>query len=112
MSLCRWSSQNWMCDLYVYHHYLGFVSVNVAANRIVGDIPQEPLLSDPDWVVKHRAVMAFLKDAKRESIGLKYAGETHDFPDPKEAANFLKELRELGYKFPDDVIEDLNNDAT
>ena len=43
MSYCRWSSDNWKCDLYCYEDVSGGITTHVAGNRIVGDIPEAPL---------------------------------------------------------------------
>ena len=101
------------CDLYIYDHVDGYVSVNVAANT--RDIPDEelpPKVSiDEDgvdaWVERHVAVSKIVGKYETRPIAKKYAGESFAFDTPEEAVRFLGELRELGYRFPDYVIEDL-----
>lgn len=119
MSYCRWSTvlpDNYESDLYIYDHYAGYICVNIAASRVEG-IEKAPRLarlhSTADtaaflesyqarsrWRREHEDVL------KRVPIDLPYAGESHDFTDPAECVAFLKELRELGYRMPDDVLNE------
>ena len=41
MSYCRWSSDDFRCDLYIYESAAGFV-IHVAANRVEWDPPTSP----------------------------------------------------------------------
>ena len=45
MSYCRYSSDNWMCDVYVYEAADG-VCVHVAGSRYVTPIPKLPSWND------------------------------------------------------------------
>lgn len=111
MSYCRWSSDNWKCDLYCYEDVSGGITTHVAGNRIVGDIPKVPFILNVDnktWLKAHRKQMRFLGKAKRESIGLPYDGETFNDPDYESFLKRLFHLREAGYNFPDCVIEEVS----
>lgn len=113
MSYCRWSSDNWRCDLYCYAHCDGGYTTHVAGNRVVGDIPPEPELRSPlpdDFMQKHNAVMDFLKDAERAPIGLPHDGETFSDPDLRSFLERLVTLRAAGYNFPDYVLDDVREE--
>jgi hypothetical protein len=112
VSLCRFSSDDFGCDLYIYHDGDRYV-MHVAGNRVVGDIPKlAPFLESDSatWIESHNRQMAFLDDAKRERIGLPYAGECLSIEDPSEMEAKVLELRALGYRFPDYVLDELRED--
>lgn len=116
MSLCRWSSMNWSCDLYIYEGVDGNFHTHVAGNRIVGKIPEvDNSIFHPDvyteelgkiWAMQRDAQEEFLDNCKREDITLPFAGEY--FIDSRESLiERLQLLKELGYNFPDITLEDL-----
>lgn len=110
MSFCRWSSDNWRCDLYCYEDVAGSFTTHVAGNRVVGEIPKEPSMTlplSPTFMAEHRAVMDFLDTAERAPIGLPYDGETFRDPDLSSFLDRLLELRAAGYHFPDYVLDDV-----
>lgn len=116
MSYCRFSSDNWKSDVYVYEHHSGVWVIHVAGNRPVGEIPRVPRLSEyseetaDEWVKAHTEAMEFLRTAERVNINLPHAGATFDELTPGAAAERLKELRALGYHIPEGVIEELEEE--
>lgn len=115
MALCRWSSMNWSCDLYIYEGE-GTYYTHVASNRIIGPVPKvDNTIFLPDvyteelgelWAEQHKAQMSFLESCKRKRIGLKYDGER--FVDDKETLlSRLQILKDEGYNFPEITEEDL-----
>lgn len=42
MSYCRWSTDDFLCDLYIYEHYEGFWAIHVASIRRVYHKPLPP----------------------------------------------------------------------
>jgi len=113
MSYCRWSSDNWKCDLYCYEDANGCITTHVACNRIVGDVPEEPSILDvsaDEFMKAHKKQVEFLDTAKREKIGLPYDGKTFSDPDYESFLKRLLHLREVGYNFPDWVIEEVEED--
>jgi hypothetical protein len=122
MSYCRWSSNNWDCDLYCYEHVDGGFTTHVAGNRVVGDVPKDmdfpPAGTSKDevakWaeeaVVSHRAQMAFLETAERKDIGLPHDGETFSDPDLESFLARVTSLRDMGYHVPDFVIESIKDE--
>lgn len=116
MSLCRWSSMNWSCDLYIYQGVDGNFHTHVAGRRILGEVPKvDNSIFHPDvyteelgkiWSIQHQAQMDFLECCKREKINLAFAGEY--FVDSGESLiERLQVLREIGYNFPEITLEDL-----
>lgn len=116
MALCRRSSMNWSCDLYIYEGCDGYWHTHVAGNRIVGDVPHldSPILLNNaftkevinTWNEQYINQMKFLGSCERKPIGLKYDGQS--FVDDKETLlTRLKILKDEGYNFPDITEEDL-----
>lgn len=108
MSLCRWSTDDFSCDLYIYYDYTGGITTHVAGNRPVGEIPKTPdfMTSDPEvWLKAHKKQMEFLEHCEQEPIDLPYAGETFNDPDEESLVERLKELKEIGYRFPLELLE-------
>jgi hypothetical protein len=130
MSYCRWSSDNWHCDLYCYEDTDGGITTHVADNRIVGDIPKanlyETLLDSEkvvdqvmdrlterkikDYMEAQQRQSKFLRTCKHKKIGLPHDGETFNDPDYESFLERLLHLREVGYKFPDYVIKTVKED--
>jgi hypothetical protein len=114
MSYCRWSSDDWQCDVYVYEG-CGFVT-HVARSRVLGAIPPTPpMRNDPAWprefLLAHRAQMAFLATCERAFITLPHAGESFHDDTPGACADRLEMLRALGYNVPQYAIDELRADA-
>lgn len=113
MSYCRWSSDNYGCDIYAYESCDGSYMLHIASNRVIGDVPKlAPIAADPDeFVASYERQMAFLKTAKRAPIGLPFDGKTFSFDTAQEMADCMVDLRKLGYRMPDYAIEDLREEA-
>lgn len=114
MSYCRWSSDDYQCDVYVYHDVHGGWTTHVAGRR---HVPPEPLpepvayRDDPGgWMERHTAVMKLLDRAKLVAIGLPHDGERYNDPTPGAAADRLERLREAGYNVPQYAIDALRGE--
>ena len=124
MSYCRFSSNDFQCDLYIYEDVSGGFTTHIAGNRIVYlESPPEPMPPfssyktneawAADFVEHNRQVMALLDDEskyRRDDIDLPYAGESFNDPDIPTLVERLLELKALGYRFPDSVITDLREE--
>ena len=115
MSYCRWSSDNFKCDLYCYEDVSGGYTTCVAGNRVIGDVPKLPRLTaesakDGSYLTAYKLQMAFLESAEREKINLPHVGESFNDPDLESFLERLIYLRGLGYNFPDYVIEAVNQE--
>lgn len=109
MSYCRWSSDNFQCELYCYADAAGGWTTHVAGNRVAGFIPQvdEALLdTDPGgYAVQIQAQCEFVTAADRIPIGLPYDGVTFHDPTLEAFRVRIVMLREAGYQCPDYVLE-------
>jgi len=112
MSYCRWSTDNFGCDLYCYEDVAGGYTTHVAGNRIVGDVPkigEFPLTWNDEEREEYEkrclAQMRFLQTCERKPIGLPYDGQSFNDSDLESFLERLLHLREVGYKFPDRVID-------
>jgi hypothetical protein len=117
MSYCRFSADNYRCDLYIYDHYAGGITIHVAGSRYVADtpIPEIPdgwhKLPPDEMKAAWDAQAAWIKAARMEPINLPHAGATFNNLDPDQAVERVKDLRRLGYNFPDFVLTALEDEA-
>lgn len=118
MSYCRWSSDDFRSDVYVYES-AGGVDVHVARSRLPAeffDTLPEPIPYSLEnfaaWYERGREVGALVDAASgdAEPIDLPHAGTSCTFADHAEAADALEWLAALGYHVPDGVIDDLRAD--
>ena len=116
MSFCRWSSDNFDCDVYVYEHCDGGFPIHLASCRLVG-VEACPKLDtsepyDPEaFLASYQAQHAWIADAERAPIGLPHDGETWWAATAGECADKLEELRRIGYHVPQYAIDDLRHEA-
>jgi hypothetical protein len=108
MSYCRWSSDFFECDVYVYANVSGAWTTHVAGRRLKHRVPDElkaahPLHGDPDYVRKYmdsyRAVECWRHSLPCDEHTVKYAqpdGTTKPgiWRTPK--ASEYVDLREIG----------------
>lgn len=112
MSYCRFSSDDWQSDIYCYCG--GNWVVHIAGNRVVGDIPKTPELTNetiPAYMEAHKAQMAFLGTCERQKIELPHAGESFDYDTAGDCADDLERLRSIGYHVPQYAIDELREEA-
>lgn len=95
---------NWMCDLYCYYSDHGLVT-HVASNRYTEEPPSLPSLDHSGFLEAHEKQMAWLEKAEKNPIELPYAGETFCDTDTETFRARLIEMRALGYRFPDYLLE-------
>lgn len=115
MSYCRWSSDNGLCDVYVYESCEGGYVIHVASKRVSDDVPKCDHLLKPNLI--HKYMRAKKKQNKwrdknpPQPIGLPHDGESFGFETPHECANKLIELRGIGYNVPKYAIDELMDDC-
>lgn len=113
MSYCRWSTDDFQCDLYCYEDCMGGWTTHVAASRIAWTEPLPPedgdIMGDEEqvkrWMQRHNKVMELVRTSPKQNIGLPYDGQTFNDEDLPSFLNRLQHLKEVGYQFPDFVIE-------
>jgi len=114
MSFCRWSSDNFKCDVYCYEDVAGGFTTHVAGNRVVGDIPDCPALPDAEniegWMELYKAREIALDRAAHEPIGLPHDGETFNDETLEDMRARLVSLKKIGYYVPDWVFADIDEE--
>ena len=113
MSYCRWSSDDFQCDIYCYAHCDGGYRIHVATNRPVFKEALPPMAECADTkavIERHMKVMKLMEDVERKKIGLPFDGETYHVNTPEECIAKLEELRRTGYNVPQYAIDDLREE--
>lgn len=121
MSYCRFSTGDGQCDLYVYEDASGGVTIHVASYRLVYNEPLPApvdLLGDElteeilDRLMERNRLMDGIRArAERVRIGLPMDGKSFYCLEFDDAVATLLELKGMGYRFPDSVIESVKEDG-
>lgn len=112
MSLCRWSSDDWRSDVYVYEAHTGWI-IHVAGRRHVFTEPLPPPVDTSDfdaWLKRDQQVHRMVKAANLVDIDLPSAGRTFVTDSPGSCARVLRRLRTEGFHVPDGVIDALDEE--
>lgn len=115
MSYCRWSSDDFQCDVYTYEDCMGGWTTHVASRR---RIFKEPLPPEVDYydreagMKRYKKVMEMVEEAEVVDIGLPEDGETFNDDTPGECANTLETLKNMGYRVPQYAIDALRAEGT
>lgn len=118
MSYCRWSTDNFRSDVYVYLSPDGYVT-HVAHNRKVGIVVGDPpwsLLSSESPISRFLyRVWSFIAElnyklAIRTDIKLPYSGESFVDDTSIDCAFRLMGLKSFGYNVPRGAIDRLMNE--
>ena len=117
MSYCRWSSDDYQCDVYAYEHVNGGFMVHVASNRVVFTSPLPDFVPfEPgrigEFIARQQAVLAMVDSAERADIGLPQDGADYCEPDAGACADRLEQLRGAGYNVPQYAIDALREEST
>lgn len=115
MSYCRWSSDDWQCDVYVFEHGDGGWTTHIAGNRVIFSEPlPEPITGENwdsfKWLDRHERVMKMLDTAQRVDIDHPEAGQSYSDPTPQACANRLEELKAAGFQVPQYAIDMLRDE--
>lgn len=111
VSYCRWSTNDFQCDLYVYADVSGGWTIHVAGNR---PIYKEPLpkrvpytaANIREYCDRQSVVMKMLETADRAPIGLPHDRKSFN-GDRDDTVATLKMLKDAGYQFPFDIIGEI-----
>ena len=114
MSICRFSSDDFTCDLYCYQSDGGFF-IHVAANRYVGECPKvdwagfhSKQISAVEFTGQFNRQLTWLQTCDRADIALPHAGKTLVEPTLEAFRDRLIELRDLGFRFPVEVLKEVD----
>lgn len=111
MSYCRFSSDNWKCQLYCYEDVSGGFTTHVASRKHQGEAPVLDMdglahdrITPAEFQTQYDAQSKWLETTELLAIGLKYDGMQFNDPDLESFLARLLHLRDVGYIFPDYVI--------
>lgn len=115
MSYCRFSSDDFQCDVYCYESSSGGFDIFVASNRVTFTEPTPPPVDLDDikaYLHRHNLVTEMVRQAERSPIGLAHDGAFFNEPTAVEAAKRLEWLRDIGYTVPQYAIDALRAEST
>jgi hypothetical protein len=117
MSYCRFSSDNWRSDLYVWGGADGIV-VCVAGNRRMGPLMNDFWPTDwgndaqvKMWAKSHQAQMAALESCSTVFIDHPESGAMDTYADARDALERLVYLRNEGFHVPQFALDRLAEEA-
>jgi hypothetical protein len=115
MSYCRFSSDDFQCDVYVYEHCYGGWQIHVACNRVVFKEPlPEKVECTPEnalaYAERMSRVTEMVRAADHVDIDLPHNGESFNESSPGACADRLEYLRGLGYVVPQRAIDALRGE--
>jgi hypothetical protein len=115
MSYCRFSSNDFQCDVYCYASTYGGYITHVAAARHVFKQELPPALSEDASIVemlaRYKRMMELVNGAELVPIGGPYDGADFNDPTASAAADRLEQLRAAGYRVPQYAIDELREEA-
>ena len=115
MSYCRWSSDAFGCDVYVYEDVSGGYTCHVAGRKMK-DREGEPMRPDvqlilddriDEFMVINRAWDEWHKTKELVNIGLPHDGQSFNVETAEDMAELLVSLKEMGYQVPQYAIDSL-----
>lgn len=115
MSYCRWSTDSFRCDLYAYECVDDTWTIHVRALRIPDDAPRVLPFPRPGgdlqaWIDSKRALGRYMETCEFLPINGPHDGETFKEPDLESFLARLLYLRNVGYRFPDWVLDDVREE--
>jgi len=107
MAYCRFSSDNFQCDVYCYYSCDDKYVIHVASVRREGKIIPfpDPFLSEEEWWIQYETHKKSLENCKLVPINLPYSGEDFILDTIEEFEQKLILLKTIGYRIPDYVFE-------
>lgn len=116
MSYCRFSSDDFQCDVYVYEDCYGGWTTHVASCHRVFREPLPPVIEWSEdnheaFCERDTRVMEMVDKAELVPIGLPHDGAFFNDETPGECAERLKELKAMGYLVPQYAIDALLEEA-
>jgi len=110
MSYCRFSTDDFNYDVYVYQSERGYV-VHIAENRYVFDrslLPKVTLKStQEEHYERNKLLSQLVANSERVKIGLEYDGQTFTFGDLDQLYYFLIKLYMKGYNIPNSCFDNI-----
>ncbi len=118
MSYCRFSTDDFQCDFYIYECVTDQWMIHVAGRKVVYKEPlPEPVKLDAEseeswkaWFDRKKKVDEIRERSELVAIGLPYDGQTIAVDSPGECADAVEMLLALGYRAPKRIVEDLRGE--
>lgn len=123
MSYCRWSCDDYRCDLYCYEDVSGGYTTHVASSRYDWEPPSPSpysvaemdrlLRAEPGgaaWAKSQQDYHAKLGGAPIVRIGLPLDGKSFNDPDLESFRQRVADLIEMGYRAPAYVLETIDEE--
>lgn len=114
MSFCRFSTDDFRCDVYVYRSHAGY-EINVASSRYEFDEPLPPPVDMHDaaaYLDRSIEVQRIVRESSRSvPIGLPFDGRSFGVSTAAECVTELERLRDEGYRVPERAIAAIRNEA-
>ena len=107
MIYCRWSSDNYQCDLYCYSDATGVITTHVAPSRLVKTPPPIPdihVMNINQYLNAYEKHNEFMRTTKKVPIGLPHDGQKFDDNGEVTFIQTLAYLKVIGYRFPANLI--------
>lgn len=115
MAYCRWSSDDFKCDIYCYKsvsHGDYEIHISDRKTRILEKLPPRPVTDhELDWYYWEKEAEKVIEDSDLETLRLPFNGKSIYFDHPLTTAFFLKNLKNWGYHVPDYAIDRLMHEA-
>lgn len=112
MAYCRFSTNDFQCDLHVYADDYGYTTHLARHKAEFGEpLPQPVPFESPAFVERYGKVVQLFGVAKQIAIDLPLAGETFEHDTAEASLNRLIQLRHIGYRFPETVIDAIRAEA-
>lgn len=115
MSYCRFSSDDFKSDVYVWRGIKYMISVAEKRHQFDrSSLPPKPDRGDEKFAAKqaerHSKLIRKVDQADTKRIGGPYDGDTFTASTPGETADKLEKIDEAGYHVPDHVINTLREE--
>lgn len=113
MSYCRWSSDDFQCDLYCYESDAGYVTHVANYRTVFENLPEEIEFTKeniPAYVERFNKVLSMVGESPKVEIGLPYDGESFTDGTLEEFKTTVQMLKDAGYRVPDYVFERIDEE--
>ena len=113
MSYCRFSSDNFQCDMYCYPTASGDYTLHIAATRYPEPSPPWPHKDTEElWQEYTTAIEAWRKNGLTNmvKIDLPHAGETRRYKTLIDLRADLILFKGMGYRIPDSAFEHIDQE--
>ncbi len=118
MSYCRFSTDDFQCDLYIYECVTGQWMIHVAGRKVVykESLPESVKLDAASeeswkaWLERKKKVDEIRERSELVAIGLPYDGQTIAVDSPGECADAVEMLLALGYRAPKGIVGELRDE--